>query len=114
MAPHERLEDIGALSTDQIIAAVRTTRDQQIDELKKEPVLMTFLEHYYDLLTLSDVKKQFLLRDLAELKNSPLDLSHYAALLNQMKEEKTLTVDGSHRLFLAELKAIFQKYINKG
>jgi hypothetical protein len=39
---------------------------------------MAFLEHYYDTLAISDVIRQFLLKDLNGLKNSALDLAHYS------------------------------------
>ena len=108
--PVDKIEEI---SIDQIISSVREIRNQQIEELKKEPTLMAFLEHYYDTLMISDVKKQFLLKDLSELKNSPLDLSHYSSLITHMKEAKTSTIAGNHKLFLSELQKIFQKYISK-
>ena len=98
---------------EQIIAAVRTARDLQIEELLKEPVLMTFLEHYYDTFVISPVKKGFLLQDLTELEHSPLNLVHYSSLITQMKELKTPEVDASHGLFLIELKALFEKYVSK-
>lgn len=93
---------------DQIIAAIRNTRDQQIDELMKDPVLMAFLEHYYNTVAISDVKKAFLRRSLSELKNSSLDLSYYSSLITKMKESNTSSVD-NHKLFLSELKVLFQK-----
>lgn len=104
-------EHTGEISMEQIIASIRTTRDLQIEELMKEPVLMTFLEHYYDTIAISAVKKIFLLKDLAELKLSSLNLSHYSSLITQMKELKTLDVDANHKLFLVELKELFLKYV---
>jgi len=51
-------------------------------------MLMAFLEHYFDALALSNVKKQLLFKDLVELRNSQLDLSHYSSLITMMKELK--------------------------
>jgi hypothetical protein len=113
METNRQTEKIEEVSIDQIIASIRITRDNQIQELLKDTVLMAFLEHYYETLVISNVKKQFLLKNLIELKNSPLDLSHYSSLITQLKESKTLTVDSGHKLFLNELKNIFQKYISK-
>jgi hypothetical protein len=109
----ENREKIGEVSMEQIISSIRNTRDSQIGELMKEAVLMTFLEHYFNTIVISNVKKQFLLKDLSELKNSPLDLSHYSSLITQMKESKTLVVHSSHKLFVNELTNIFRKYISK-
>ena len=113
MEINRSIENICEVSMDQIITAIRASRDRQIEELKKEPVLMIFLEHYYDTIVISNVKKQFLIKDLDMLKDSQLDLLHYLALITQMKELKSMTVDGGHKLFLSELRNIFQKYISK-
>jgi len=48
------------------------------ETLMKESVLMTFLEHYYNTIAISNIKKAFLVKDLSELKFSPLDLEHYS------------------------------------
>ncbi len=100
------------ISIEQIILHIKATRDQQIDELRKEPILINFLEQHFNTNTISAVKKAFLLRDLAELKNSPLDLSHYSSLITHMKEVKTLEVNASHNLLLTELGTIFRKYVS--
>jgi hypothetical protein len=113
MEVNRPVENIGEVSVDQIITSIRDSRDRQIEELKKESVLMAFLEHYYDTLVISDVKKQFLLKDLNELRNSALDLSHYSSLITQMKDKKAATIDSSHKLFLSELKNIFEKYVSR-
>jgi hypothetical protein len=105
------LEQIGDVSMEKIIAAVQAARDTQIEELMNEPILLTFLEHYYDTIAISDVKKAFLVKALGELKRSPLNLSHYSSLITQMKELKTLEVSANHKLFLIELKEVFQKYV---
>jgi hypothetical protein len=113
MQPHRLGEKTGEISMDQIIASIREVRNQQVDELMKEAVLLAFLEHYYNTVALSDVKKAFLFKDLGELKFSSLDLAHYSSLITRMKETRNMTVDKNDRLFLAELKNIFQKYVSK-
>jgi Na+-transporting NADH:ubiquinone oxidoreductase subunit NqrB len=109
MEPNRPGVKANEISMDQIIAAIRNTRDQQIEELMKDPVLMTFLEHYYNTVAISDVKKAFLRRGLSELKNSSLDLSHYSFLITKMKESNTSIVD-NHKLLLSELKTLFQRH----
>jgi hypothetical protein len=106
-------EQVGEVSMEQIIVAIRSARDLQIEELIKDPVLMSFLEHYYDMFVISPVKKAFLIKDLTELKHSALNLVHYSSLITQMKELKTREVNASHKLFLIELKALFEKYISR-
>ena len=113
METNHPTEKIGEISMDQIITSIREVRNQQIDELMKEPVLEAFLEHYYNVVALSSVKKAFLFKDLGELKFSPLDLAHYSSLITRLKETKSINVNGNSPLFLNELKSIFQKYVSK-
>jgi hypothetical protein len=108
--PVDKIEEV---STNQIIDSIRSIRNGQIGELMKEPNLMTFLEHYYDTLLISNVKKQFLLKDLMELKNSPLDLTHYASLITYMKNLKISVAAPSNKLFFTELEIVFNKYVSK-
>jgi hypothetical protein len=113
METNQRKEKIEKISMDQIISSIQEVRNQQINELMKESILESFLEQHYDVIALSNVKKEFLLRDLAELKTSSLDLAHYSSLITRMKEAKNVTVDGKSPHFQSELKSIFEKYISK-
>lgn len=106
-------KQVEEISIEQIISAVRDARDLQIEELMKGPVLIAFLEHYYDTFVISAVKKAFLLKDLTELKHSSLNLLHYSSLITQMKESKSSEVSLGHKLFLNELKTMFDKYVSK-
>ena len=100
--------NVNEVSMAQIIAAIQSFRDRQIDELMKGPTLMQFLEHYFDTIAISDAKKEFLQRLLVELKNSSLDLSFYSGLITQIKQNNMLEI-GDHKLFLLELRNLFQK-----
>jgi len=113
MESSRSIEQTGEVSVDQIIASIREVRNRQIDELMKDSVLEAFLEHYFNVVALSSVKKAFLFKDLGELKFSSLDLAHYSSLITRMKETKNMTIDGHSPLFLAELKSIFHKYVGK-
>jgi predicted oxidoreductase len=113
MESSRTIENVNEISMDQIIACIRNARNHQIDELMKESVLIAFLEHYYDTVVISNVKKAFLFKDLGELKFSSLDLAHYSSLITRMKETKSQSIDGHNPLFLVELKNVFQKHISK-
>jgi hypothetical protein len=113
METNSTTEETAEISTDNIIASIRDVRNQQIDELTKDSVLMAFLEHYYDTLVISKVKKEFLLKDLKELKDTSLDLAHYSSLITQKTGLKTLSIDGSNKLFFLELERLFSKYVSR-
>lgn len=112
MEEYRATERVGEISIGQIISTIRGVRNQQIDELMKEDLLLAFLEHYYDIVAINNIKKVFLFMDLGELKFSSLDLAHYSSLITRMKETKNLVVDGTNSLFLTELKSIFEKYVS--
>jgi len=104
-------QKLKAVSTEQIIGSIRTIRDRKIDELMKEACLLDFLEHNFRPLTISQIKVAFLKRELAELKDSSLDLSYYSSLIKQTKESDSSKPLENHPLFLQELKPLFQKYL---
>lgn len=97
------------VSIDQHIDTIRAHRDACLKELLNDSRLMDFLEAHYDVFQISNARKEFLKRDLVDLKNTSLDLVHYAALIRDIKAGTTVAVAG-HPLFLGELHAIFKKY----
>lgn len=104
-------KELSKVSTEIVIEDLRGVRDNQISELlKNDDSLMSYLEAHYNTIAISSLKKEFLKRDLTELKNSSLDLVHYASLIKEVKETGNLIASESHPLFQGELKMIFQKY----
>jgi hypothetical protein len=99
------------ISTEIVIEDLRSIRDNHINELlKNDDSLMLYLEVHYNTIAISSLKKEFLKRDLTELRNSSLDLVHYASLIKELKETGNLISSELHPLFQNELKSIFQKY----
>lgn len=99
------------ISTEVIIEHLRSNRDTIINDLlENDSTLMAFLEVHFDTIAISSVKREFLKRDLVELKNSSLDLVHYSSLIKEIKETgNSVSIEG-HSLFHLELKVIFEKY----
>jgi hypothetical protein len=99
------------ISTEIVIDDLRSIRDNLINELlKNDDSLMSYLEAHYNTIAISSLKKEFLKRDLTELRNSSLDLVHYASLIKEIKDTANLIASDLHPLFQNELKVIFQKY----
>jgi len=109
MQQNPSVEPALKISIDQSIETVRVHRDECLKELLNDSKLMDFLEAQYDVFQISNVRKEFLKRDLTELQNTSLDLVHYAALIRDMKEGTAVNVVG-HPLLLEELRNIFKKY----
>lgn len=99
------------LSTELIIEHLKSIRDTTvIGLLKNDDILMAFLEKHFDTIAISPVKREFLKRDLVELKNSSLDLVHYSSLIKEIKEKGGMKVTEEHPLFSQELRVICEKY----
>lgn len=98
------------MSMERIIDLVRGVRDSLIsDFLIDGNVKSYFLEQYGK--ELSKVKSEFLKRDLKDLQNSPIDLSHYGSLIKQIQNLNSASLATTHKdLFHKELERIFKKY----
>lgn len=99
-------------SIDAIIDNVRKERDRQIEGLLSEAGLTSFLVRHYGGAELSRVKTEFLRRDLGALLRSPLDLTHYASLIRELKADKGVPI-GGQSCFWSEQNALFQKYVTQ-
>jgi hypothetical protein len=110
MQKNENIESGTALSTEKIIDIVRTVRNGLIKDLLKDDRY----EHYFVKQfnkPLSNVKKEFIKRELKELLIHPIDLVHYSKLINQIKETNSTSVsDHDHKLFYEEFDGVFRKY----
>lgn len=109
MANNQPVQSTTPVSIEQIIDNLQVQRHHRIKELLKDSNLMAFLEAQYDVFQISSVRKEFLKRDLTELKDSPLDRAHYASLIRDIKDNGPTELQ-DHPLFLSELRSIFKKY----
>jgi hypothetical protein len=98
------------ISTERIIDLVREVRNGLIrDFLETENIKSYFNQQYNK--ELSQIKLEFLKRDLKDLLASPVDLPHYALLIKQMQELNTASItSNNYELFYKELEIIFKKY----
>ncbi len=98
------------ISTERIIDLVKEVRNGLIRDFLQDESLKTYFAQQYSK-ELSQIKAEFLKRDLKELLNSPVDLAHYAQLIKQMQELNTASISTSnYELFYKELEGIFKKY----
>jgi hypothetical protein len=98
------------LSIERIIDLVRNVRNGLIHDFLQDANLRTYFLQQYNR-ELSQVKAEFLKRDLKELLDSPVDLSHYGLLIKQMQDSNTASISSTHHdLFYKELEKIFTRY----
>lgn len=112
MIPQEEkeIQKEARMSMERIIDLVRGVRDSLIsDFLVDGNARSYFLEQYGK--ELSKVKAEFLKRDLKDLQDSPVDLSHYGSLIKQIQNLNSASLATTHQeLFYKELERIFKKY----
>jgi len=98
------------ISTERLIDLVREVRNGLIRDFLQDENLKTYFTEQYNK-ELSQIKLEFLKRDLKDLLLSPVDLPHYALLIKQMQELNTASLTNTHHeLFYKELESIFKKY----
>lgn len=98
------------ISTERIIDLVREVRNGLIRDFLSDDTLKSYFSENFKK-ELSQIKMEFLKRDLKELMNSPVDLPHYALLIKQMQEVNSASITSTnHELFYKELELIFKKY----
>jgi len=99
-------------NTDRIIEDIQNRRIILIKELFIEQRLDLYLSEMYEGLKLSQVKSEFLKRDLKQLSESSLDLVHYATLIRKAKESESWPNPPVIEEFVhAEIRQIILKYI---
>lgn len=99
------------LSTESIISYLQTLRNQRLLELSRhDDALLDLLEELYNIVAISAVKREFMKRDLQELRSTSLDQTHYASLIAEIKTTGDSGIAEKSPLFVNELKQIFKKY----
>lgn len=99
-------------NTDRIIEDIQTRRIALIKGLLIDQQLETYLVEVYEGQKISQVKSEFLKRDLKQLSESSLDLVHYAMLIRKAKESEGWPNPPVIEEFVhAEIRQVVLKYI---
>jgi hypothetical protein len=98
------------LSVEKVVDLIRQLRNQLVKDFLTDDNVRAYFQKEYQR-ELSDVKLEFLKRDLKELLISPVDLSHYASLIKQIRESNSASLaEGNQELFYKQIESIFKKY----
>lgn len=104
------LQRADKLSFEQAIQLIRDKRNLLIRSFFNDEKLKTFFTTRYKN-ELSNVRRAFLQKELKELLISPVDLTHYASLIVQLRDSDLPSINNvKEELFYKELEAIFSKY----
>ncbi|HEU5146830.1 MAG TPA: hypothetical protein VFT90_08950 [Chryseosolibacter sp.] len=97
---------------DRILDLVRKLRNDLIKDFLDERHLKAYLLDQFRVTELSNVKIEFIKKDLKELLISPVNTNHYQQLIEQIRATDSAGITETNEpLFYKELELIFKKYI---
>lgn len=97
---------------DRILELVRKLRNDLIKDFLDERHLKAYLSNQFRVNELSNIKIEFIKKDLKELLISPVNTVHYQALIEQIRETDTAGITETNEpLFYKELELIFKRYM---
>jgi hypothetical protein len=95
-----------------ILDVVRKLRNDLIKDFLDERFLKQYIDEQFRVKELSNVKIEFIKKDLKELLISPVNVNHYEPLINQIREtDSAALTETNEKLFYRELESVFKKYL---
>lgn len=99
------------LSEDAILAIIRDVRNSLIKDYLDERNLREYFTARYSVQDLSNVKVEFIKRDLREYLIAPVSVSHYKPIIDHIRESGSAALtEGNDQLFYKDLENIFRNY----
>jgi hypothetical protein len=99
-------------SEENIVDLIQVTRNDLIKDFLDERHLKDYVRQRYKVDDLSNVKIQFIKKDLMELLIKPIDTNWYATLIEQIKTNDSANITDDNRLlFYRQIEAILKLYI---
>ncbi|HEX8041653.1 MAG TPA: hypothetical protein VF490_21045 [Chryseosolibacter sp.] len=107
------LNEVNTKWTDErILELVRKLRNDLIKDFLDERQLKQYVANNFRVYDLSNIKIEFIKKDLKELLISPVNTNHYQGLIDQIRETDTAGITETNEpLFYKELESIFKRYI---
>lgn len=94
------------------IDLIQKIRNDLVKDFLDERFLKEYLATHYHVRELSNVKVEFIKKELKDLLQVPLDTVHYDALLTRLNEtDATTLADGDDQLFYAEIEKVLRRYV---
>ena len=94
------------------IDLIQKIRNDLVKDFLDERFMKEYLAEHYHVREMSNVKVEFIKKELKELLQVPLDLVHYDALLSRLKDTDATTLeDGEEHLFYTEIEKVLRRYV---
>ncbi len=108
--------EVNAINTqwtdERVIDLVRKLRNDLIKDFLDERHMKEYIANQFRMRELSPIKVEFIKKELKELLISPVNLTHYEPLINQIKttDSAALTEVNEH-LFYKELESLLKRFL---
>jgi hypothetical protein len=114
--PHFHAMEVNAVDTqwtdERIIDLVRKLRNDLIKDFLDERHLKEYVEQQFRVRELSAIKVEFIKKALKELMISPVNINHYAPLINQIRlTDSAALAEVNEQLFYREIESILKEYL---
>lgn len=95
-----------------VLDMIKRHRNDVIKDFLNYPRLINYLAKRYQRYELTSAKVEFILKDLKQLLDSPLNRKHYIALIRQLQKNHITPITYEHEtLFYKELDNVLIRYI---
>ncbi len=99
-------------SQDSNVDLIQKIRNDLVKDFLDERFMKEYFAEHYHVQELSNVKVEFIKKELKELLQVPLDKVHYDAILSRLSEtDATTLADGDDQLFYAEVEKVLRRYV---
>jgi hypothetical protein len=114
--------DIGAMenqttftskwSDETILDLIRNLRNDLIKDFLDERFLKEYLANTYGIREISNVKVEFIKKELKSLLIAPVNVVHYKPVIEKIRLSDTASLsEGNEQLFYAEIETILKAYM---
>ncbi len=104
-------KDVVPLSVDRVIDLIRIVRNDLVKDLLQDDYLAAIYESKYSK-PLSNIKREFMKRDLKEMLIAPVDLVHYAGLITHVRNTGTFSLEEKNSdYFYRDVERVFGRYV---
>jgi len=95
-----------------IIDLIRRIRNDLVKDFLNERCLQAYVGRHFNMHQISPQRMAFIQRALKEILISPVDVSHYHQLIEQIKATDTASLTaGNEKLFYDEIEKILQEHL---
>ena len=99
-------------SEENSVDLIRKLRNDLLKDFLDERYLKEYIALHFNLRELSNIKIEFIKKELKELFNSPLDVAHYEAILINLKETDASSIgEGNDHIFYADIEKVLKRFM---